>query len=142
MTPAQKILEMIENVDPADSAAMDEIDVLVDKYLGYEHYCYVDPLGAGVKFIGRKTSGTNGLVPRYTRSRDALKAIRPEGWDFEMCPVINGRYECVLSQTWSLADTGDYESREVGKYQLPTEELAELHAIIQAIEWERTDGKI
>ena len=54
------ILKLIENVDPEDSAALDEIDYRVFKFIH----------GRAVPNRAR----------RYTTSRDALKSIRPEGY--------------------------------------------------------------
>ncbi len=114
---AAEILKLIETVDPADSAGMDEIDAAVADYLGLR-YAPVE----------------------YTRSRDALKAVRPEGW------YVGGIYDANATGQY---DDGYYfilrnklKTGEVARHQLayrmPTEELAELHAIIQAIEYERT----
>jgi hypothetical protein len=73
-------------------------------------------------------------VIKYTRSRDALKAIRPEEWYIDL----------TQRKHWNEAIVGHRPSN-TGSLQevltsprLPTEELAELHAIIQAIEYERS----
>lgn len=70
---------------------------------------------------------------RYTRSRDALKAIRPRGWGFDI-QTHNHRGDVV---SWrciaELCDKQVHFSSGV----LLSEELAELHAIIQAIAYER-----
>ena len=124
MTPSD-LLKLIENVDPQDTGAMDEIDYLT--------WCFVEEMepvspASDYGFIGLK----------YTRSRDALKAIRPEGWSIDACGIsfYSGGYFCNM---WRHSDKFMVESepfpdpRRVG-----TEELAELHAIIQAIEHERS----
>lgn len=63
MTDHEIILKMIETVDPDDSVKLDEIDLAVYKYIGELHM----------------------MLPKVTRSRDALKAIRPDGWDCRVC---------------------------------------------------------
>ena len=68
----------------------------------------------------------------YTHSRDALKQARPEGWEVVQEACMGNKVEFTLFQQWALADTGDYDSIKFTSPQLPTEELAELHAIIQA----------
>ncbi|MDP9196108.1 MAG: hypothetical protein M3O22_04975 [Pseudomonadota bacterium] len=101
---AQKILDLIEAVDPEDTEKLDEIDRLVREYVNLLDEWPPE-------------------FPEYTRSRNALKAIRPEGyWPIKLFKdghvfrfeLTNGRK--IPSSAW-----------------LPTEELAELHAIIQAI---------
>jgi len=108
----QKLLKMIETYDPSNHDGMDDIDALVWKYLDM-------PLA----------------VASPTRSRDILKGIRPDGWFLSMEgwpqdePPL-WRYKI------SLHKIGNFISPP-----LPTEELAELHAIIQAIEYERNNDK-
>jgi len=114
------ILEMIEKCDPADSAGLNEIDVMVFSYIND-----IDYIKEGYKKYYELI-----FLPKYTRSRDALKSIRPEGWgicvafsasekDFVVCSIYN-------------RDMVRYETQT-----LKTEELAELHCILQAIEHER-----
>lgn len=112
MTEAQKILSLIEAVDPPDTAGMDAIDGCVFRYL------YLRP-GMAV---------ATPAHPKYTRSRDALKKIRPEGWDYA-CSYTDGGW----AELWKK----DNSWRCVAK-KLPNAELAELHAIIQAIDQERS----
>jgi hypothetical protein len=73
-----------------------------------------------------------GFCP-FTTSRDALKTIRPKDCWLETAADVNDddsySYRCRLWY-WS-------ESRQQSEQVFPTEELAELHAIIQAIEYER-----
>lgn len=105
---AAEILKMIETVDPADTAKLDEIDARVLEYIN-----------------------ANGIIHRwssrlkYTRSRDALKAIRPEGWTYS-CGFVGHARLCSVKRGAAFHAE-----------KLPSEELAELHAIIQAIEYER-----
>jgi hypothetical protein len=123
MTEAEAILKIIETVDPADTAKLDEIDARVQKFLINDpRYVLKDVAGQWIIHEPGKFNFKNKATI-YTRSRDALKAIRPEGWAF----YINSRGVCQA-----------YSSDNVIRVlPLPTEELAELHAIIQAIEYER-----
>src|ERR1700730_10498121 len=72
---------------------------------------------------------------KYTRSRDALRAIRPEGWHTYAVNVGDATYDAYWGYACQIE--GD-QIRTSGT--LPTEELAELHAIIQAIEYERSSS--
>ncbi len=129
---AQKILKMIESVKPADSVVLDEINVRVFCYLhGYTLETF-DPYENG-EFTVKERKGHFDIDDtcsdekmNYTRSRDALKAIRPKGWK----RIIIQGFPC---SGWSVEI---YDG--AGTPNLPTEELAELHAIIQAIEYERS----
>ena len=115
---ADIILKMIEEVDPADTDKLDEIDVLVYEY---------------ISDIGYRPSTS---FP-YTRSRDALKAIRPEGWYIKLDIFsVPGKPKWTC-ECFNLTEGAGCFLSPV----LPTEELAELHAIIQAIEWERENDK-
>lgn len=134
---SEEILKLIETVDPEDSAAMDEIDARV--------WCWIEGLqfvsygrfdfwarGHGRQWDKRITFNGNQtvyLTEKYTRSRDALKAIRPEGLYFDLSSDEKG----VICKF----DTGALAEYTFSSLELPTEELAELHAIIQAIQWER-----
>ncbi len=92
-----RILKMIEAVDPNDSAALDEIDARVKCYVTAAYKSeFVAMVDRGALY-GRPDNRLSGyyerstyggktetrdvnLIVRYTLSRDALKAIRPEGW--------------------------------------------------------------
>lgn len=130
---ATAILKLIETVDPSDTAKLDEIDARV--------WCWINT----VEFVKlRRPGGQKGYeIPRYaarlggslcdryitkseiyTRSRDALKSIRPEGLTLE------------------VESRGIARARHIGRFfkiVLRDECLAELHAIIQAIEYERNN---
>lgn len=126
---AADILKMIETVSPDDTAKLDEIDARVDCYKwGYDFHDVNSVEGCFVSYFHKgplPEDKYGNLSQKYTRSRDALKAIRPEGWWFGIC----GAYWC---------DFGKKLDERKPTPELPTEELAELHAIIQAIEYERT----
>jgi hypothetical protein len=141
---AAKILSLIETVELGDAARLDEIDALV---YCYAHKCRVEEYSyknrsitfwrfdesAGVELpASRFHDGCGDLentsYPYYTRSRDALKSIRPEGWQF----VID-----VREGNASVCFARDCDNQKLGEwFTSPTEELAELHAIIQAIAFE------
>ena len=141
MTPAAKILKMIETVDPEDAEALDEIDARVfcwEDRKNYEDVVFIQkqydlPNESGLVAIDDWSfdEPIRVVVPGYTRSRDALKAIRPEGWCFRLINSGNTEWLCMYAQY--------LEPNKCAKW-CPTEELAELHAIIQAIEYERGDG--
>lgn len=130
-----KILEMIENVAPDNTDALDEIDARVWCY--NSNYYFIDNGNDTWSHSIYETSvpvhaTPYGEIPhpftvqRYTRSRDALKMIRPKECKFTLLPIEDGYRFLIRSLTLDI-DSAD----------LPTEELAELHAIVQAIKWER-----
>ena len=140
-----ELLKMIETVDPSDTAKLDEIDARVHEYLGFQWH------GDGVSVEHKLWAGHWGFdsvkepslcncetqkdfapePKEYTRSRDALKAIRPDGFIFYICPAKTVTNKWVFTCN-VIPDDCLFDC----KY-LPTEELAELHAIIQAIAYER-----
>lgn len=131
---AELILKMIEDVSPDDTAKLDEIDARVGFYLGdhknLEEYYKGKDQNAKIEH-----AIFWGHITKYTRSRDALKAIRPEGCWVER--IIQHK----TSKNWdcTIAIIGEVFSVSDKAITLPTEELAELHAIIQAIEYERSN---
>lgn len=134
---AKDILKLIEAVDPADSDALDEIDCRVSAHF-HEQWefdtvtCGTMPdhpeweLSWRTKVHPNSNKTTIWHSPKYTRSRDALKAIRPEGWWVTYIREDIANFWCV-----KLA----YGNYYIVSPSLPTEELAELHAITQAIEY-------
>lgn len=119
----ETILKMIEEVDPNDRAKLDEIDFDVCMWLIPERKR---------RQIER---GFTGLyhIPKYTRSRDALKSIRPIGWGYDH-DVIFDKWAIVGYMTEGFAKDFPCVESPI----LPTEELAELHAIIQSIAYDRS----
>ena len=137
MNEADKILKMIEEVDPSDTDTLDEIDAYAhilacipavrDRMLSTD-----ETIGKWLKYRMKRKD-----APQYTRSRDALKTIRPDGYNFDIecsttpsCPFGDYSWDCTAWKDAIKIATSN---------QLPTEELAELHAIIQAIQWERNN---
>lgn len=177
----KKILEMIEAVDPEDTAKLNEIECRAwcwlnkYKYLGYaifkphylkaleekgNGYCYGGShiyeatgwavhcqqhhasnysnhvfLHTGADYHPRQDAEGYICSPKYTRSRDALKSIRPEGW----LPFCGNRHKLNGDKPFYFGFI--HPKQKIGSQviseDLPTEELAELHAIIQAINYER-----
>lgn len=154
---AQTILKMIEGVDPSDADALDEIDARVTCLLLGLEYHGVGENNSGQKLWMSRVKNPNvGLAGwlrasfrRYTRSRDALKSIRPDGGIFSLemehsLGLKGFRYMISIGGNGGRSATKDFRSpwwRSVnGELDFKkglTEELAELHAIIQAIEWKR-----
>jgi len=137
---------MIEQVSPDDTAKLDEIDARVWCYLNKETFTggYVE-----TNFIYNYHTKENkgGYLldedeHRLTRSRDALKAIRPESCEFIQVMQNNiGNAYCQLNLDGSEFQTPFGDKNDAPNHcasgWLPTEELAELHAIIQAIAYKR-----
>ena len=131
MTEAEKLLKMIEEVDPKDSDTLDEIDCRVEHWRNWQRTTIdrvfpADDLGVA-RFT--TTDGRTLYAAKYTRSRDALKAARPEGWQIQI-REIDFCFDCLLRKPKALVNVN----------RLPTEHLSELHAIIQAIEWEKENA--
>jgi len=140
MTDVEIIFFQIENVSHDDTAQLSEIDARVWCWLSGKMYSYagrgedkVHKVRKDIKIRGlhmylvegRKEAFPVPAFKNYTRSRDALKAIRPVGYKtFQITYNVAGRYTCFAGRRFDMIS-------------LPTEELAELHAIIQAIEFER-----
>ena len=129
---AQSILSLIETVEPRDTAKLDEIDMAAFRYVtGYTGGFEGGDERVRQRWYARCAEMDPVIgpdwrpIPQYTRSRDALKAIRPEGWEIRIFVRPDGKHnECFAGQDI------------MSKFQ-PTEELAELHAVLQAIEHER-----
>lgn len=146
--PMDEILKMIEEVDPNNAAKLDEIDARVLCYLHNEEFLSFEPWGWSddlnnidhTAFV-RAKSGKEFVFTDlrrhflYTRSRDALKAIRPEGYQFDI-EGIQHKYVATICKSPCPSSEYIFDSEE-----LPTEELAELHAIIQAINYERLNNE-
>lgn len=132
MTDHEKILNLIENVDINDTAALDEIDRLTWFFFGGKERNVIPP------------HWDRQWQPYYTRSRDALKAARPDG-RFGFAVPCEGNRESNKSVTGFAGvcfseDKDSHFDTTLDYDPLPTEELAELHAIIQAEVWERENN--
>src|SRR4051794_22494389 len=93
MTEAATILKLIEEVDPADSEKLDEIDARVFCYLKGFEYAGQNPAGEYCFRNGfnGKTSTKTHRHRKFTRSRNALKTIRPNklDWFFDIKIGVN-----------------------------------------------------
>lgn len=131
---AADILKMIEEVSPDDTAKLDKID--------QEVWFYIEK-PKGEKYMRNKIMWSPP-PPKYTRSRDSLKAIRPEGWLVKSYQYHTGGFSFELNK-YIPTPEGVHRLHHTSKMFVcqtaPTEELAELHAIIQAIEYERNAKK-
>ena len=128
---AKDLLKRIEAVDHTDDAALDEIDARVSvethSYLKGDYVFKEIEDGHLALYInskGLKCRLYLSDIPKCTRSRDALKSARPDGCIYHMVTEKEGVLRCILIK-------GSVTYR-VDSAHLPTEELAELHAIIQA----------
>lgn len=143
MKPHEKILKMIEEVDPNDTATLDEIDARVFCYLHKHNFAGLWNNIVYIRDTETQCELNAGILGiRYTRSRDALKAIRPSGWLPLGCGNNSYGYSaigCVSGGfVFSIYKPDPYNQNGFFKSPyLPTEELSELHAIIQAIAHER-----
>jgi hypothetical protein len=140
---AQKILNIIEAVDPEDMDKLDELDALVEYFRSGKYFIGIH----GKEYVryGDLATGTyEGMCTfrSYSRSRDALKAIRPENCtprgdncEQQIGEFCYGWQYCLVLLPETLVGEKVKERRFTGTGA--TEELAELHAIIQAIAHER-----
>ncbi|GAB3282951.1 hypothetical protein GCM10027347_59590 [Larkinella harenae] len=134
MNDAQTILRMIETVDPAHTGILDVIDAKVTFYL--------KGLSLRRRNLGDETPAIAAITfessefRNYTRSRDVLKAIRPQGCYIRVGHDGEGPDPdlFICEMLYNLAEPA------IKTPPFPTEELAELHAIIQAIAYERSQA--
>lgn len=142
------ILKMIEEVDPADTTKLDEIDFDVALYIHErKKHSFSPTINTKEKYSSRYGASwgldkdeniipnsccNHSSWPEYTRSRDALKPIRPSNKAsfFTITKDFHFGWSCDIV----IPDMIEFTTKN-----LPTEELAELHAIIQAIAYERGD---
>lgn len=134
---AKKILILIETAHPEHKARLNEIDARVHAYVHHlEFLRLLHPyrMASSRSYYGRGRKGNERIWrgPAYTRSRDDLKGIRPKGWHSYAAPAGS---DCVFPLFQALAQLPS--GRAALSPALPTEELAELHAIIQAIDYTR-----
>lgn len=138
MTTAQEILEMIESVDPSDENVLLGIDARVWAYLNLQGDFRISfSSGGATHYRHNSWPATAQTIlrhsfsnPKVTTSRDALKRIRPKLFSFDINTI--DEHVGVIVRSVSFYKGAGFESPI-----LPTEELAELHAIVQAIEHER-----
>lgn len=118
-----EILTMIEGVNPADKSAMSNVREEI-----YEWFLAI---------------GYDAPYGDYTRSRDALKAIRPEGWILTAVYYAPDSFKShddgSKGRITALSKPETFEEMDFVQFSstIQHEELAELHAIIQAIAYDR-----
>jgi hypothetical protein len=140
----ETILRLIEECDPGDTARMDEIDARVWAFLNLIGDFKISFSGGAVYYRHKTWPMDAHTVlhhsfshPQYTRSRDGLKAIRPEGWYFQTSPIEwKGPKAGFMCKTNIYSEYYEERLEETLLSVCRTEELAELHAIIQAIAYE------
>lgn len=139
----QELLRLIETVDHTDEAKLDELDARVHEYLGFfwhgdgkstewkewaGHWANYEGNKRGKGLCECSTQMDFSEDPKtYTRSRDALKAIRLDGWVCFASLIINCK---------RYIGYGFKRKKKIRTPDLPTEELAELHAVIQSMAFE------
>jgi hypothetical protein len=149
MNNHETILRMIGEVDPKDEKALLDINARVWAFMNLndDFKIHFDKEGRAYYRHNSWASEHQSILrhsfdmPKYTTSRDAIKSIRPDGWFTEV-------------RIFTLKDLDDWGFRShIYQYKktdgkifslesppLVTEELAELHATIQAIAYERQKG--
>jgi hypothetical protein len=103
-------------------------------YTGNLVYLNHDKHTVSAQFSDAGPAWSTFTCQRFTRSRDALKSIRPSGWTF-LCDNRSSGTDLTYYPPGLLEKYPSLSEIRTGV--LPTEELAELHAIIQAITHER-----
>lgn len=129
---AQEILKSLENIDLNSRQSLEDFsykfyDWLWDSVPDWQLISQQRILIVPVEY--RDLTHSDALV--FLFSRDALKSIRPGEWQFEH---INCEDRGVYV-AWLYSEQFE---KGIGDKGCATEELAELHAIIQAIEYQRT----
>lgn len=133
-----KILELIENVDVNDSALVSKAAEELEFWLDENARGWQEKIPSVLKdYCVPDGEYTAYLLFFY---RDALKAIRPEGWFIEVkCYPPYGFYRYSIGRLgedlfkFRLNSPVDNSSKKT--LFAKTEELAELHTIIQAIQY-------
>lgn len=126
----EKILKLIEETNGVDPQQLHEIDGRVWCYLnGYnfagvrhDRIYKVDEFQCEIEIF-------NGVCKlKYSSSRDALKKIRPKDYILEVC----------TANSWGTASLSGINNENFIECPFVcSEEMAELHVIIQAIAKER-----
>lgn len=122
---------MIEEVDPSDTATLDEIDA--------RFWCYRTNAGRyiGINSISRFITVDYGMgheitlvgCPHYTRSFDCTYAKVPDGYE-----ILINQFDDGFTVDFS---NEDYLITDNEHVKLPTVFLALLHSVIQLIAFER-----
>lgn len=129
------ILHLIEIVSPDDEAKLNEIDARTHSYLQQEEFVEMTQSTGCVRHykVRPTVDGDGGFrmcgySHLYTRSRDALKSIRPDRFELTEWEYGHEYKFNLIAKIYPEVFYGGGAS----------EELAELHCILQAIEYERS----
>ncbi len=133
-----EILKMIESVDHTDNASMWKVDCYVEAYIRnvpiirwphkvtWKHWTDGSYDKEYIEMASVDHPHFASVSPKpFSRSRAALKILRPEGWkvkSIECNHSFEDLYSCTL-----FRKEGEYISSKLHK----TEELAELYAIVK-----------
>lgn len=142
---SDKILEIIQDADHEDGRILNWIDAKFFCFLHGLEYLYYGPSPINKSIWALKVAGVrpdqrtayqDNVIPPYTLSRDVLKSVRDDylpNWFIVDCDqrTPETTYYALRRE---FSDGALVESPE-----LPTEYLAELHVIIQALEWEKRE---
>ena len=145
MTEAAKLYHLIESVDKDDTDTLDEIN---DRF-----FCWLS-VSEELKYVDKDHARINGLLSvfdwnservDYVRSLDAIKAVENtelQGWEYM------GTWNTPTGYSGKMIklkyDKDNFKSRDIvlgefGENVCATEYLARLHAVIQAIKYERSN---
>ena len=144
MNNHETILRMIEEVDPKDEKVLLDINARVWAFMNLTGDFKIHFDGEGRAYYRHNSWAAEHQsilrhtfdMPKYTTSRDAIKSIRPDGWMVYDCS------QDYVTGVWNYALVSPEHKSENACYanEMLTEELAELHATIQAIAYERQKG--
>ncbi|WP_435640344.1 hypothetical protein [Micavibrio aeruginosavorus] len=129
-----KLLKLVESANSSDTAILDEIDGRFWLYIHHPQLEYLTFDNSRTVFAkdesGKFHSFFEAHLAIYTRSRDELKRARPDGWIVTDVSYFSstGEHTCLMRKKGVAFAYCEHA---------PTEELAELHAIVQAIALER-----
>lgn len=131
---------MIENVDPEDTAVLDEIDARFwcwiegHSYAGTVNGKHLYEHEDGSAYVNSWQGDDNPCAPKYTSSWDASEAVRPKGWVLDLLETFSGKFACMMEH-----ENGDcVRCISLAK----TAALTKLHAIVQAIAKEREKNAV
>ena len=151
MTNHATLLKMIEEVDPSDTDALDEIDARVWCFIENIEYKNHELREGDMAYRTRDAILIN-KVPYpygddfdceiceyfYTRSLDAQESLIPDNWIFtNMWYGLDDHSEMQYEMRRAPYTNND---PALSSEYLPTERLARLYTIIQAIAYERENN--
>lgn len=148
------ILKLIEEVDPSDTAKLDEIDILTACWMSRRIWGgWHDEPGGVTGSWGMNKDGAqipnsycnHSSFVKYSRDRNELKELRPDVWLINMeprffCFQLNDKAGFYAIAVKPLGECIQEDFLNLESPLLKTEELAELHAVIQCIAYERGEA--